>query len=230
MAGTASICTPWRSAASFEHGDESAAGDVGGALADGEDPGDRAVGEAAGGWRRGKRGLGQHDLELAVGPLDEAAAQRLAEADRRLGDLLEQEVRELAPVDVAGRDLGRDDVVLGHGQRRAVVGDPLDALERAGAIAVEQEDLAPAGVGVVGVGRGLAVHADVARRLLDQAVGLGRHDVGVAGEADVERLARAAEGEEQRVGPVGDGGGDGHRALERRPPWPGTPRGGRRRR
>ena len=64
--------------------------------------------------------------------LDQLAPQRLAEAGRRLGDLLEQEVRELAPVDVAGGDLGAGDVVVGDRQRRAVVGEPLDALERAG--------------------------------------------------------------------------------------------------
>ena len=38
--------------------------------------------------------------------LDDLAPQRLAERRRRLRDLLEQEVRELAAVDVAGRDLG----------------------------------------------------------------------------------------------------------------------------
>ena len=39
--------------------------------------------------------------------LDDAAAQRLAERRRRLVDLLEEVVRSVAAVDVAGRDLGR---------------------------------------------------------------------------------------------------------------------------
>ena len=38
--------------------------------------------------------------------LDDLAAQRLGEAVGRLGDLLQQEVRGVAAVDVAGRDLG----------------------------------------------------------------------------------------------------------------------------
>ena len=52
--------------------------------------------------------------------------------------------------------------------------------------------------------------------LLDQAVGLAGDDEAVLGEADVERLAAAAQGEEQ---PVGRGAGvraDRDRALEAR--------------
>ena len=69
--------------------------------------------------------------------LDDLAAQRLGEAVRRLGDLLEQEVRGVAAVDVARGDLGRRDVVLGDRQLGAVVAAPVDALERAGALGVE---------------------------------------------------------------------------------------------
>ena len=76
--------------------------------------------------------------------LDDLAAHRLAEARRRLADLLEQEVRRVATIDVAGRDLRRGDVVLGQRQLAAVVGDPADAVELAGACAVEHEDLAAA--------------------------------------------------------------------------------------
>ena len=60
--------------------------------------------------------------------LSDAAAQRLAEAGRGLGDLLEQEVRVAAPVDVAGRDLGDLLVVGAEGQLGAVVGQSPDAV------------------------------------------------------------------------------------------------------
>ena len=78
------------------------------------------------------------------------------------------------------------------------------------------DDLAAARGRVVGVGRGLAVHAEVARRLLDQPVGLAGHDERVLGEADVQRLAAAAQREQQVVGRGRRAGGDGHRALEAR--------------
>src|SRR5690606_31700789 len=128
--------------------------------------------------------------EAAVA-LDELAAQGLAEAGGRLGDLLQEVVREVAAVDVAGGDAGRAQVVGRDGQRRAVVGDALDALERAGPPAVEHDDLAPAGGGVGRVGRRLAVHAQVAVGQLDDAVGLAGDDVGVLGQPDVEGLAAA---------------------------------------
>ena len=54
---------------------------------------------------------------------DDLAAQGLGEAERRLGDLLQQEVRCVAAVDVAGGDLGGDDVVVAHRQVGAVVGE-----------------------------------------------------------------------------------------------------------
>ena len=108
----------------------------------------------------------------------------------------------------------RGEVGVGDRQRRAVVGQAVDAVERAGPRAVEHHDLAPAGRGVVGVGRRLAVHAHVAVGLLDHAVGLAGHDVGVVGQADVEGLAAAPQGEEQLVGLGGWPGADGHRALE----------------
>ena len=115
----------------------------------------------------------------------------LREAVGRLGDLLQQEVREVAAVDVAGRDLGRDDVGRRHRLRRAVVAEPVDAVERAGrAAASSADDLTAV----------LAVEADVARRLLDDAVGLAGDEVAVVGQADVDALAAAVEGEKRRPG------------------------------
>ena len=68
-------------------------------------------------------------------PLDDVAAQGLGEALRRLADLLQQEVGGVAAVDVAGRDLGLHELVGADGQRRAVVGQPGDAVELARAVA-----------------------------------------------------------------------------------------------
>ena len=80
--------------------------------------------------------------------VDQLAPQGLAEAGGRLGDLLEQEVGEVAPVDVAGGDLGGGDVVGGDRQGRPVVRQPLDALERAGPVAVEHHDQPALAVGL----------------------------------------------------------------------------------
>ncbi len=106
------------------------AGDGGGALADHQHPADRAgaqVGPEVVGQRVGR----QLHRRAAPSTSTQLAAQRLAERRRRLGDLLEQEVRGVAPVDVAGGDLGGGQLVGAHRQRGAVVGEPLDA-RRAG--------------------------------------------------------------------------------------------------
>ena len=89
--------------------------------------------------------------------------------------------------------------------------------------AVEHDDLAPAGGGVVGVGRASRRRGAGSGGSLDHAVGLAGHDVGAVGQADVEGLAAAPQGEEQLVGVGGGAGGDGDRALEARPPCCGRP-------
>ena len=133
--------------------------------------------------------------------------QRLGQAVGRLGDLLEQEVRAVAAVDVAGRHLGHGDVGLGRpaarSRRSRGGGCPST---RAGGGGVEHDDLAAV----------LAVEADVALGLLDDAVRLAGHDVAVVGEADVDALAAAVERQVQAARLVGGGGPDGDRALERR--------------
>ncbi len=118
---------------------------------------------------------------------DDLAAQRLREAERRLRDLLEQEVRRISPVDVSGGDLGGHDIGGRDGKRGSVVGESHDAVEIAGIGAVENDDLATL----------FTVHTDVPRGLLDHAVGLARHDVAVVCESDVEPLSAAAQREEQ---------------------------------
>ena len=89
-----------------------------------------------------------------------------------------------------------------------------DAVERAGVRGVEHHDLAPGGRGALGVGRRLAVHAQVGGRLLDQAVGLAGDDEGVLGQPDVERLAAAPQREAAA--------GRARRRSARR--WPPSPR------
>ena len=88
----------------------------------------------------------------ATTPLDDLAPQRLREAERCLADLLEQEVRSVATVDVAGGHLGVHDVALADGPRRAVVPETIDPGEFPGVGAVEHDDLASL----------LAVHPHVA--------------------------------------------------------------------
>ena len=91
-------------------------------------------------------------------------------------------MRGVTPIDVAGRDLGDRDVVLGDRRRRAVVVEAMDALEGAGPPRVEDDELATL----------LAVEADVAIGLLDDAVRLTGDHVAVLGDPDVDALSAAA--------------------------------------
>ena len=153
----------------------------------------------------------------------ELAPQGLAERTGRLRDLLQEVVPEIAAVDVARGDLRGGEVGLGDGQGPIVVGPSTDALDRAGPRAVEPNDLTATGRRV-GVGRGLAVHAEVAIGLLDHPVGLARHDVRVFGDTDVHRLAAAAQRQEQVTRRGRGARRDGNRALELADGARGTPR------
>ena len=189
-------------------------GDRSGALADDQDTVDARLGQP-GTDRVGQRVGAQHDAHLRRLVLDELAAQRLAERRGRRRDLLQQEVRVLAPVDVAGRDLGGLHVVGAEGQLGAVVGPARHALEGSGSLGAQFDDLTAAAGRVLGIGGGLAVHPDVRRGLLDDAVGLRRDDVGVLGDPDVDRLATAAQCEQQALRRRDGRRCDRHRALER---------------
>ena len=70
-------------------------------------------------------------------------------------------------------------------------------------------------LGFVRVAGRLAVEAQVRGRLLDHAVRLAGHDERVVGQADVERLAAAAQRELEPVGIAGGGRADRDGAVER---------------
>ena len=99
-----------------QRGHEALAGDVSGALPDRDHAADGARREIATNLF-GQRFRSERQLGLPV-DLDQLAAQRLAERGRRLADLLQQEVRERTPVDVASRDLRDGDVVVGDRESR----------------------------------------------------------------------------------------------------------------
>src|SRR4051794_24255532 len=96
-------------------------------LADGDDASDVTRGEIAtdvGGQR-----LVADQQGRLTSDVDELAPESLSERRRRLDDLLEQVVRIRAAVDVAGRDLRGDDLVVIHRELGAVVCDPANAFE-----------------------------------------------------------------------------------------------------
>ena len=123
-------------------------------------------------------------------------------------------MREGPAVDVAGGDLGVGQVVRGHRQLGAVVGPAPDAVDLAGPPGGQLDDLAPARDRVVGIRRGLAVEAEVGGGLLDHAVRLGRDDVGLVGQPDVQGLPAAAQRQEQSVRGRGGRRADRHRPLQ----------------
>ena len=133
----------------------------------------------------------------------------------RFRDLLQQEVREVAAVDVARRDLRVLEIVGAHRQRRAVVGEPADAVELTGARGVDHHHLTARRRRALGIGRRLAVEPQVGARLLDHAVGLARDDEHVLREPDVERLTAATQREVQATWCIGHRRADRHRTLER---------------
>ncbi len=122
---------------------------------------------------------------------------------------------EVAAVDVARRDLGVLDVVPRERERGAVERDPVDALDGAGVLGVEDHDLTPRGRRTIGVGRRLTVHPHVRRCLLDEPVRLARHHERVLREPDVQRLPAPAQREEQFIGGRVELRADRERPVER---------------
>ena len=81
------------------------------------------------------------------------------------------------------------------GQLRAVVGEAPDAVERRPRGRRRARGPALGCAASSGAGRRLAVHPQVRAGLLDQPVRLAGHDERVVGQADVERLAAAPQGQ-----------------------------------
>ena len=126
--------------------------------------------------------------------------KRLAERRGRFGHLLEEVVRGVAAGDVARRDLGRLQLGFDDRQRAAVVRLARDARRAVPrAAGVDHDDLALRRR-VPRLEHRLAVEAEVAVALLHDAVGLARHDEAVVAEPDVERLAAAAQREQDAIG------------------------------
>ena len=121
----------------------------------------------------------QRTVALSVRISADLAAQRLREAERRFGDLLEEEVRGVTAVDVTGRDLRNGYIIVADRQLGTVIGVALDAVEISGVGGVDRDDLAAL----------FAVHPHVAGGLLHDAIRLARHDVAVVGESHVQPLA-----------------------------------------
>ena len=137
-------------------------------LTDGED-----AAHLAGRSRRGPRREcfgGQSNVEATV-VFDDLAAQRLAERRRRLRHLLAEVVRGVTTVDVAGRDLGSLQLVVGDRQH-------VPSYERRSMPACRRHsDDLTLRRRVAGLEHRLAVETDVPVAYLDDAVRLARDDV-----------------------------------------------------
>ena len=168
---------------------EALAGDRRGSLSDHEHAPDRprTQGFEHGGRKRLRR---QAHVEQAVA-FDDLAAQRLAERRRRLGDLLQEVMRGVAAVDVAGGDLRHQKVGLADRQLAPVVRQSPHACERSRSAPVEYHHLALARR-VARIDHRLAVEPHVRAALGHQTVRLARDDERVRCQADVQRLAASA--------------------------------------
>ena len=98
---------------------------------------------------------------------------------------------ESSAVNIAGRDLGVDDVSVGHRKWSAVIGESPDGRQVAGVVAIENHHLASAQGRVLPIGWGFSIHPQIPAGLLYQAVGLTGHDIGVFRRTDIQGLAAA---------------------------------------
>ena len=176
--------------------------------------------------RRGASRAPSTDARAGRRVSSDLAAQRLAERVRRLGDLLQQEVRVLAAVDVARRDLRVLELVVGDGQRRAVVREALDALQRRRRrVPCDDDDLPACRGGPVGIGGRLAVEPQVAwtsPRRARRARSRRRSTSSAKPTYSACPLPRSARN--RLAGRRGAARADRDRALERRDGARGTPR------
>ena len=115
-------------------------GHRGRALADHSDLGDGTTREAR--HHRGRKSARARSSHQSAVHFGDLAAQRLAQTLGCFADLLQQEVRSVAPIDVASRDFGTREFALANRHVGPVVRQPLDAFDRSGSLAVENDDLA----------------------------------------------------------------------------------------
>ena len=121
---------------------------------------------------------------------------------------------EITAIDVTRRDVRHLPLGVGHGQDRSVIAHPGDprALprERSG----DADDLTLARRRIVGIGRGLAIHPEIDRCVLDDSVGFGGHHETVLGQADEHTLAAPPQRKVHVGWNVSRADADGHRSLE----------------
>ena len=158
--------------------------------------------------------LAQPNLEPCIHVTREAPPEGRADRPRRLPDLLQEEVGMVSPVDVTCRDLGPDQVVRTDRKVTSVIGVPADPLDGPRQGGVQLHDLSPAGSRFVRIGRRLAVHPEEVAGHLHHPVRLAGHHEGILGEAHVEALAAAPQGQQQAIRCVADHRPDGQRTLE----------------
>ena len=97
-----------------EHVGQALPGDRGGALADDQDPPDGAARPARRRSAGRQRRLAEVGAAAAPSSLDDAAPQRLAERAGASLISFSRKCGDVATVDVARRDLGRDQLVVGR--------------------------------------------------------------------------------------------------------------------
>ena len=138
--------------------------------------------------------------------------------DRQNGlfDLLEEIVGVGPPVDVPGGDLRPLKIVFRQGKGRSVITKGPEAGQSARRFPVEDDDLSRRHRRPTAAGWRLSLHLEKGGGPLHQTVQFRREQVAVGGEADIEGLAAAAQGEENLSRRAVGGHGDGVRPFEAR--------------
>ena len=174
-------------------------------LADHTDPGDRAVGESRGDVGR-QCDVADGRSSTLPSTIDDLAAQGLGEAERRLGDLLQQEVRRVATVDVARRDLGGDHVAGTDRVRRFRRTPNRWTPSSVPAVSPDTTTISPPcspSIRMYVLVSSTTPYGSLATIVQSSA------------EPDVHALTAAAQGEEERARHVGARHADRHRPFER---------------
>ncbi len=122
----------------------------------------------------------------------------------------------VSPVDVAGRDLGADQLRGVNRQLGPVVGEPFDPGHVTGMRGIEDDDLPSTAAWVGGIRRGLTVESQVGVGHLDHPVRFARNHELVVGDPDEESLTAPSQREEEPIRGRAGVGTDRDRPFERR--------------